>query len=354
MSGGSSSRVSGGGGGSSRISSGAGPRINSGTGAYRGSSGTGGASHMKSGGQLKSHSGGTVNSTIRSGAGKAGHSAGGQHANWNTHHGNWNNSSGRHHWDNYFHHDYHRGWGWGWGPYWPWYVGWGVSLGWGGWGYPYAYNYYDPGNYYYCYSEAPYAAAAPAAAVDAGVAQAAAETQTPVAADGQQDDSEALQYYSEARAAFQQGDYRNALRLASHSAVEAPQNPRTHELISLALFASGNYRGAASEAHAALALGPITDWNGLYGYYNDVEKYTSHVRALEKAVSDNPKSAAEHFLLGYHYLMTGARDNAKAQFAEAVKLTPDDKLAAHYLKQLQSNSPITPPAPEPKPEGKLL
>ena len=30
----------------------------------------------------------------------------------------------------------------------------------------------------------------------------------------------------------------------------APGNPRVHELISLALFALGNYQAAASEAHA--------------------------------------------------------------------------------------------------------
>ena len=48
------------------------------------------------------------------------------------------------------------------------------------------------------------------------------------------------------------------------------QNPKTHELSSLALFAMGNYPAAASEAHAAMALGPPAEWNDLYAYYNDV------------------------------------------------------------------------------------
>ena len=68
-------------------------------------------------------------------------------------------------------------------------------------------------------------------------------------------------------------------------------------------------------------------------------KYTTQLRALEKAATDNPKDAADQFLLGYQYLMIGARDNAKTQFADAVKLTPKDKLASHYLEELKSNSP---------------
>ena len=115
-----------------------------------------------------------------------------------------------------------------------------------------------------------------------------------------------------------------------------------------------------------MALGPIADWNDLFGYYNDaqnytaalsaleVEKYTVQLRALEKATADNPKSAADHFLLGYHYLMIGARDNAKAEFADAVKLTPDDKLASHYLDQLKANAPLTPPKMPAMPQGKPL
>ena len=125
-------------------------------------------------------------------------------------------------------------------------------------------------------------------------------------------------------------------------------------MISLALFASGNYTAAANEAHAAMALGTIADWKDLYAYYNDVDKYTTQLRALEKAVDANPNSAADHFLLGYQYLMTGARDNAKTQFADAAKLTPKDKLAGHYLQELQSNAPLTPPQMASKPQSKAL
>ena len=184
--------------------------------------------------------------------------------------------------------------------------------------------------------------------------------------DNQQAGGDGLQYYSEARAAFLEGDYRRTVRLAGHAAVDAPRNAKVHELISLTLFALHDYGPAASEAHAAMALGPIADWNDLVGYYYDsatqtsqlatleVAKYTTQLRALEKASADNPKSAATHFLLGYQYLMIGARENAKAQFADAVKLVPGDKLAAHYLQELQANSPLTPPAMASKPQGTAL
>ena len=98
-------------------------------------------------------------------------------------------------------------------------------------------------------------------------------------------------------------------------------------------------------------MGPPSDWNDLYGYYNDIDRYTQQLRKLEKSVSDSPKGRSEQFLLGYQYLMTGAKEQAKRHFAEAVKLTPNDKLAQHILKQLESNSPVTPPE-LPKPQGK--
>ncbi len=52
--------------------------------------------------------------------------------------------------------------------------------------------------------------------------------------------------------------------------------------------------------------------------------------------------------------MIGARENAKSQFANALKLVPADKLAGHYLQELQANSLLTPPAMASKPQGTAL
>jgi tetratricopeptide (TPR) repeat protein len=142
------------------------------------------------------------------------------------------------------------------------------------------------------------------------------------------------EYLTQALAAFQSGDYRNGLLLANHAAVDMPQEPRVHETMSLAMFALKNYRGAAMEAHAALALGSMIDWPTLYAYYGNLDTYSSQLRALEAFVRDNPKAPEGHFLLAYHYLMMGHKAEAKQQLTEVIKLVPADKLAQTLLKQL--------------------
>ena len=101
-------------------------------------------------------------------------------------------------------------------------------------------------------------------------------------------------------------------------------------------------------------MGPIAQWKDLYGYYNDANKYTTQLRALEKAAAGDSKSASGDFLLGYHYLMIGAHENAKTELTAAAKLTPSDKLAAQFLQQLQSNAPLTPPQMASKPQGQAM
>jgi tetratricopeptide (TPR) repeat protein len=209
--------------------------------------------------------------------------------------------------------------------------------------YPYYSNGYPISDYVYDYgSTGQYGVNSP---IDPNAvsAQPAPGNQMQPPADVEQAGVEGLQYYNEARAAFEQGSYRDALRLAGHSGLDSPQNPKVHELASLALFASGDYRSAATEAHAALAFGTPSSWADLYGYYNDVDKYTDQLRKLEKTVSTTPNSAPAQFLLGYQYLMTGATPEAKEHFAQAAKLTPNDKLAQHILKQLDSGAAVTPP-----------
>ena len=105
-------------------------------------------------------------------------------------------------------------------------------------------------------------------------------------------------------------------------------------MASLCLLAAKDYRGAAMEAHAALALGPPVDWPTLYSYYENVDTYTAQLRALEKFVRDNPKAPEGHFLLGYHFLMTRNKDAAKKELDQAIALAPQDKLAQEMLKRL--------------------
>jgi len=212
--------------------------------------------------------------------------------------------------------------------------------------------------YVYCYAADPYEEAVTASVPTSGSVSASEgdDQSAPTSAETSDEagDLSALRLYNAAREAFRSGDYRDALRLANHAAIEAPQNPKVHELASLALFALGDYRGAAIEAHAAMAFGPVADWDTLSGHYGDPEAYTKQLRALEKYVGEHKSAADAHFLAAYHYLMLGARTEAKDEMAQAANLTPKDKLAAHVLQQLDSGKPVTPPkVPEPpKPAAK--
>ena len=158
-----------------------------------------------------------------------------------------------------------------------------------------------------------------------------------------------MQYLGGALDAFRQGAYADALRLASHAAIEMPQNAKPHELMSLAAFALADYRGANLEAHAALSLGPAAEWRTLYTYYGDLPAYTKQLDALVDFVRAHKDAADARFVLAYHNLMMGHADAAKAQFEKVLAKIPQDQLAAGLLKKLGGTPPAvttpTPPVP---------
>ncbi len=151
--------------------------------------------------------------------------------------------------------------------------------------------------------------------------------------------SSAGEFHSAALDAFRRGDYHEAIRLAEHAAIDNPKDVKVHQLMAQALFALGIYRGAAIEAHAALALGPAMNWDTLYGYYGDASAFTTQLRKLEKYAGDHPKAPDAAFLLGYQYQMTGFPKNAIAQYLEAIRLVPADKLAAKIVTELGGKVP---------------
>jgi tetratricopeptide (TPR) repeat protein len=145
--------------------------------------------------------------------------------------------------------------------------------------------------------------------------------------------------YQRALTAFQQGDFRNALRWAAHAAVDNPEDAGLHVLLSLAMFAQGDFQGAAIEAHGLAANGKIPDWEMVYGLYGALEPYETHLRALEKFVAENPSAAEGRFLLGFHYMMAGHRKAAQDEFLEALKAVPEDQLSAELLANVGGKVP---------------
>ena len=233
--------------------------------------------------------------------------------NWNQANGNWNHGNWNHN------HEFCP-------VVVPFAVGWGLGWGFGDYadfGYPYAYPYWQT----YYTVDAPGIVDAPVQANF--LADVAPQPQ--LAPDANNPPS---QFLTNAKLAFKTGEYKQALRLANHAAVDEPRDARAHEAMSLSLFAINDYRGAAMEAHAAAALGPVGDWAALSAYYSDTAAYTTQLRAMEKFVTENDAAAEGHFLAGYHYLMTGYHDAARQQFEKALELMPKDEVAQQLLKKL--------------------
>jgi hypothetical protein len=337
----------GGGGGRGGGGGGASPHASPGGGQFQGGTRGGGGeairsapggrveSGVRSGGQVGVPLGGArVDGSVRGGGeihGPAGVVSphGSWNRDWGEHSGTWQGRSdfgragvwgrGRD-WDDWRHFGY---WGWGY----PW---WGYS--WYGWpGYrwsrlwwPGYYGYYGGygvpyygGDLYGSYGSdygtdiTPYAAAQPMTATDSG--------------------TDSGGYYAQALTAFQQGDYRGAMRLASHAEIDNPQDAEVRLLLALSMFGSGDYRGAAMEAHGLAAMGKIPDWEKVFGLYGKLQPYEQQLRALEKFSGEHASAAEGRFLLGFLYLMQGQRDVARDEFLAALKLMPQDSVAAQLL-----------------------
>jgi hypothetical protein len=134
-----------------------------------------------------------------------------------------------------------------------------------------------------------------------------------------------------ARSAFRLGQYRDAIVKAGEAAEARPNDPAPHELLSQAMFALGDYRGAAIEAHAVLHYGQPADWPTIARMYGDPADYTTHLRALESHVAEHEDDAAGVFLVGYQYKMLGHEELAAARLAKAIELAPEDRLARRLL-----------------------
>jgi hypothetical protein len=203
--------------------------------------------------------------------------------------------------------------------------------------YPY-YDYYDYGYYWPYYDEyygydngySPTYYTAYSNSVPAyGAAEEAASTQAGVTSNDW-----GRQFLGSAAEAFRKREYSDALRLANHAVIEMPRDPKAHLIMSLALFALGDYNGANLEAHAVAAIGPIPDWPTLYSYYDNLETYTKQLDRLVEYVRKNPDAADARFVLAFQDMMMGHSDAAKAELEKVVEKVPKDKLAVEELKKL--------------------
>jgi hypothetical protein len=213
------------------------------------------------------------------------------------------------------------------------------GLGWG-WGYPWWDGYAAMPWWYYGDYGYPADAYTTAYASPTAVSDYADTTPIDTASATPIDTASANDFYARALEAFHGGNYANALRLAGHAAVDNSRDPNVHLLLSLSLFAQGNYQGAAAEAHAVAAMGAKVDWPSLIGFYNNNgDVYTSQLRALETYVGKNPSMTAARFLLGFHYLADGFKTAAQTELLPVVNAIPQDRITADLLTQAGGHVP---------------
>jgi Tetratricopeptide repeat len=148
---------------------------------------------------------------------------------------------------------------------------------------------------------------------------------------------EANRLFSGARDAFKGGDYGRAQELVEKAIKQLPSDPTLHEFRALTLFAQKKYQDAAATLYAVLSNGPGWSWETMIKLYGDPDVYTQQLRALEEYQRQHPDAGDSHFVLAYHYLVMGSKDQAVDQFKEIVRVTPQDKLSASLLAALTTN-----------------
>jgi tetratricopeptide (TPR) repeat protein len=158
--------------------------------------------------------------------------------------------------------------------------------------------------------------------------------------------SKGLQEFEAARTAFYEGDYPKALAETNKALAAMPKDAVINEFRALVLFALGKYHEAAATLHPVLAVGPGWDWTTLSSLYPSVDTYTGQLRALEDYVRNNDKAADARFLLGYHYLTMGHKEEAAKQFAKVEKNVPNDSVTAQLVQMLGKEGTSPTPAPE--------
>jgi hypothetical protein len=141
-----------------------------------------------------------------------------------------------------------------------------------------------------------------------------------------------------ARHHFRRGEYERALYFVDQAITQVPDEPELFQFRSLVLFAQGEYLPAADAAYTALSAGPGWNWETLYGFYGDAQRYTQHLRRLESATKVNQDSPGHHFLAGYHYLMLNQVEAGRQKLERVLELDPNDALTRDLLDILPSSN----------------
>ena len=152
-----------------------------------------------------------------------------------------------------------------------------------------------------------------------------------------------IQAFDQGLAVFKAGDYQQSLTFFDTAIQQQPKDPVIHEVRALALFAVGAYTPAAAALNSLLSTAPGMDWTTMSSLYGDVNDYTVQLRQLEAYCNEHPADAAAYFVLGYHYMVTGANNEAASVLKVVVQNQPKDLVAKQLLDTLVPPEPAISP-----------
>lgn len=150
--------------------------------------------------------------------------------------------------------------------------------------------------------------------------------------------AEYFKAFADANRAFRDADYQTAI-----SKMETASKAKLasfEQFRSLCQFAVANYPKSAEHAYAALAQNQIWEWRQLRANYGNRDLYSQQYLALQKAARQPNADVSTWFLLGYHHLMLGHRDHAKAVLSVVLNKIPNDPVTKNLLELCEQAPPL--------------
>ncbi|MDB4777908.1 hypothetical protein OAG68_00465 [bacterium] len=145
--------------------------------------------------------------------------------------------------------------------------------------------------------------------------------------------------FADATQAFRNADFNTAISKMERASGAKQTN--FDQFNSLCQFAIANYGKSAEHAYAAAAKNQVWDWRQLRANYGDDAIYSQQYLALQQAARQPTADVSVWFLLGYHHLMLGHRDDASVVLNAVLKKLPNDPVAHRMLEICRQG----PPAP---------
>ena len=166
----------------------------------------------------------------------------------------------------------------------------------------------------------------------------------------------ALSSQQRAEAAFRDGRYDTAAKLARQSALLDQENGLVLLFASQTQFAIGNYDQAAADLLAATDLLPSDQWSKIvknFRAFYGQNDYVAQTDRLTQHLATRPDDFKARTIRGFHYGSLGYLSSAKNDFLLALSVNPNDRLTHRLLPVLgESAKPSSIPQPleEPIPQ----